>query len=556
MSGETKAPINTKSKKGVARAHPPLANIRPLSAGEHVELALLRSLDEVLPQCFELFHSADWTQAQATGDSHGELDIVVVNSAGDIAILEVKSGPLNISAKAVTKRYRGEDKDVAAQVHWQLSGIQHRLRSQGLNGRIMHFLVLPDQLVGDQSTVGHPRERIADADDCQDLPGFIERKLGSGRPDELKERVCAFLHNRLILKTDVATLSRRLQGLVTQISGGLADWVPRIHAPSGVIRVVGTAGSGKTQLALALLRQARVKGQSAAYVCYNRPLADHIAEIAPNGVDVSTFHQQCWIAAGRPTGLPNFAELAAAYLTQLEQTDPELDMLIIDEVQDLQFDWVQALLSRVKEPGLVYLLDDPEQGPYADRDEIGITDAVIIKSRENYRSPRMVVEVINALRLCAEPIAAKSPLLGVIPTIASYKSDAEGSLVRATTAAVQRCLDQGHALDDISVISWRGLERSALMNLDQLGDWPVRRFSGQYDVAGQPLWRDGDLLIDTLRRMKGQSAAAVVLTEIDFEAMGPMQRNMLFVGMTRARMWLELVVSERAEAAIVARLKE
>jgi len=37
-----------------------------------------------------------------------------------------------------------------------------------------------------------------------------------------------------------------------------ADWVPRIEAPEGVIRVVGTAGPGMTQLSLALLRQAVV----------------------------------------------------------------------------------------------------------------------------------------------------------------------------------------------------------------------------------------------------------------------------------------------------------
>ena len=534
----------------MARVHPPLSDIRPLSPGAHAEFALLRSLDEALPPGFELFHSVDWTRAPVTGDSHVELDIVVVNSAGVVALLEVKAGPLSINAEAITKRYRGDDKKIAVQAHWQLSGIQHRLRAEGLNGRIMHFLVLPDQWVGSRSTVAHPRERIADAHDCQDLPGFIERKLGSGRPDELKERVCAFLHNRLILKTDVATLGRRLQGLAVQIAGGLADWVPRLQAPSGVIRVVGTAGSGKTQLALALLRHARVKGQTADYVCFNRPLADHMREIAPRGIDVSTFHQQCWIAAGRPPGLPDFAAQTAAYLAQLEQTAANIDLLIVDEVQDLQFDWVQALLSRVKQQGLVYLLDDPAQCLYADRDEIGIPDAVLINLRENYRIARRVVEVINALHLCAEPIVVNGPLPGEIPAITIYKPNGGGSLVRTTIAAVQLCQDQGHALDEVCVISWRGLECSALFNLDQSSEWSVRHFSGQYDASGQPLWREGGLLVDTLQRMKGQSAAAVVLTEVDFEALGPLQRSMLFVGKTRARMGLEIVVSERAEAVL------
>lgn len=535
----------------MAKVTPPLASIHPLTVGDHAELAMLSRLAHGLSDAFELFHSVDWTQAESIGDRHGELDIVVVNSAGDVAILEVKSGALDIGAAgALIKRYQGEVKNVARQAQWQLHGIQHRLRSEGLAGRLMHFLVLPDQTIGNQSTIAHPRDRIADASDCIDLPGFIERKLGSGRPDDLKERVCAFLQNRLFLKTDLATLGIRLRGLVAQIAGGLTDWVPRVHAPSGVTRVVGTAGSGKTQLALALLRNARVRSQSAAYACYNRPLADHIRDLAPSGVEVATFHQMAWIAAGRPPGQPDFNSQTAAYLAQLATGEPDLDLLVIDEVQDLQVDWVQALLSRVKAEGQIYLLDDPSQCLYADRDEIDIPDAVIVTSKENYRSPRRVVDVINALGLTDEPIIAKSPLAGEIPNIESFNPDDSASLLSATAKAVQRCLDAGHKLDEICVITWRGLERSALMKANSLGDWSLRRFTGEFDAAGKPLWQPGDLLLDTLRRTKGQSAMAVVLTEIDFETLGPLERNMLFVGMTRARMHLEMVMSERVAGAI------
>jgi KaiC/GvpD/RAD55 family RecA-like ATPase len=40
------------------------------------------------------------------------------------------------------------------------------------------------------------------------------------------------------------------------------------------LRVRGTAGSGKTQLALQALQKAHAAGKSALYVCFNRPLAD------------------------------------------------------------------------------------------------------------------------------------------------------------------------------------------------------------------------------------------------------------------------------------------
>ncbi|MFM2060186.1 MAG: hypothetical protein RLY71_4571 [Pseudomonadota bacterium] len=55
---------------------------------------------------------------------------------------------------------------------------------------------------------------------------------------------------------------------------------------------------------------------------------------------------------------------------------------------------------------------------------------------------------------------------------------------------------------------------------------------------------------------KGRSAPAVVLTEIDMEILGPLQRRLLFVGMTRAQMHLELVLSERAQKALENHLQQ
>ena len=53
-----------------------------------------------------------------------------------------------------------------------------------------------------------------------------------------------------------------------------------MQVPSGMLRVVGTAGSGKTQLALRLLKDADAAGLKAAYLCFNRALADHMARLA------------------------------------------------------------------------------------------------------------------------------------------------------------------------------------------------------------------------------------------------------------------------------------
>jgi len=108
--------------------------------------------------------------------------------------------------------------------------------------RLQHFLVLPHQRVGDEERAAWPRERFLDRDDCADLAGAVQRRLGRGVPaPDLHDRVCAFMCNRQTALVDVGGVARRLQGVTQRIAGGLAEWVPRIHAPSGVLRVTATA---------------------------------------------------------------------------------------------------------------------------------------------------------------------------------------------------------------------------------------------------------------------------------------------------------------------------
>ena len=561
----------------MARVTPPIHTIKAMSPGQYTEIGVLRRLANELPGTFELFHSVDWTQVQPTGDRHGEIDVIVLNQSGDLALLEIKAGELKFSEQGLFKDYGGNLRNVGTQVQWQFRGIQHRLRAAGLDVRLMHFLVLPDATVSTEAaSVGFPRERLLDSTDCQDLGGVILGRLGSGQPSELRNRVQAFLMDRLECKVEVANLAGNLQSWTRFLSEGLTQWVPRIQAPSRIVRIQGTAGSGKTQLALSLLRQAVAQGRRAAYICFNRPLADHMREIAPSPCEVQTFHQLCWQhePAQDASAQPDQAEtnVTAAdleravglYRNHMETSAADLDLLIIDELQDFTEDWLQILVGRLRalaspedsgtqrqNPEGLYLLDDPDQCLYPDRTELDITEAVVVTCRDNHRSPARVVDVINHLGLVQPPITARSPLDGALPVFRTWKSASPDAMKARTTNAIQSCLDKGFEIDQIAVLTWRGLERSQLLKSDQLAKWRVTRFTGQYDKQQRPLYTEGDLRLETLRRFKGQSAPAIVLTEIDEETWTDLHRRMLFVGMTRATLHLEIVLSDRIEQQLM-----
>ena len=117
-------------------------------------------------------------------------------------------------------------------------------------------------------------------------------------------------------------------------------------------------------------------------------------------------------------------------------------------------------------------------------------------------------------------------------------------------AAVGTLMARGFALSDIAVVCGRGREKSALLNRVGIGPWLTRRFTGVYDGNGEPRWSQGELLVESVYRYKGQSAPAVVIAEFDFAELDETARRRLFVALTRAQMAAELVLSARAERCL------
>lgn len=58
--------------------------------------------------------------------------------------------------------------------------------------------------------------------------------------------------------------------------------------------------------------------------------------------------------------------------------------------------------------------------------------------------------------------------------------------------------------------------------------------------------------METVYRFKGQSAPAIILSEVDFDELNDNERRKVFVGMTRACIAVDLVMSRRAEKCFAA----
>jgi len=532
------------------------------------EIETLELLEQRLPGEYTVYHGVHWARAGESASIYGEIDFIVVDRVGRAIAIEQKNGVVAIGSDDLVKQYASGAKGLRAQVTRNLN----QLRSQfgqthpGQRLDIDHLLYLPDHLVSGPLPSLIDRDRLVDARDRDRLAARIMEILENAVPPPssahgLRPADAIDIHQFLSELVDVApsvdAASRLARTHFRRLSGGLATWARQLELAPHRLRVIGTAGSGKTQLALEELRTAKAADQTALYVCFNRPLADAMRAVAPDPESCMTFHELgAWMIRQRGEAIdwsaPGvFDRIAQALIDAAPEMRESIDLLVIDEGQDFEANWAQALLQLVKPNGRAFWLEDPSQNLYR-REPMPLPGWAVLRSPINYRSPHILVTLANALELTEQPQKAGGAIHGFDPVLLQYADTDE--LVGQTSAAVSDLIKQGHAPSDIAVLTWRGMNHSEIIGLDTLAGQRTRRFTGRYTEGGQAIVTDGELTLDTLFRFKGQAADCVVLTEIDFDEWNEDVRRRLFVGLSRARLTLVLVASEDAERMICERL--
>ncbi len=522
------------------------------------EFETLALLARELPDDYSVFHGIHWTRVEQGCALFGEIDFAIVSPGGRLLVIEQKSGFLDETADGLVKRYGTVEKKVALQINRNVQGLQSRFaRGGGERLWVDRLLYCPDYTVRRPDIAGIDPARIVDARRKDQLVALIRTLLPLDEPAPLAARVQDFLGQVLALVPEIGAIAHEVEALHTRLSGGLATWGRRIECAPFRVRVVGTAGSGKSQLALALLHDAAAAGRRALYVCYNRPLADHMALLAPGGATVATYHQLCdqvLRASGTAVDFTRpdaFARLEAGFAALEPPPDWRCDELIVDEGQDFLAEWLPSLLRLLAPRGRAWWLEDPQQNLY-ERPPLALPGWVTLRSATNYRSPRDILDSLGRLGMLPEGIEGGSPLSGAEVEILTY-ADTRG-MIEASKKALTQGLTAGFKRPQMALITWHGRKHSQLLGFDQIGPHSLKRFTGQYDLLGNPLFAAGEILAETVYRFKGQAAPCIVFTEIDFEACDELALRKLFVGATRATMKLTLVMSERAAALLMQRV--
>ena len=493
----------------------------------------------------------------------GEVDFCVLGPTGKLLVIEQKNGALLEKNGGLFKAYSTKEKNVGSQIHRSLDGIRTKFQRAhpGTSLILDYLLYCPEHRVQKLDAVGLDRDHIVDATRFRDLPRIVAQLADADAPrdDIRRDTVRSFLLDTWQLFPDVTAFMDIASKSYSQLSGGLTTWVQRLHLSPFRLRVDGTAGSGKTQLAMAMYRRAIDAGQNPLYVCFNNALAAHIARIVPAGGRVCTFHALCsdWIRHfdGQPDFTdqdPDFWGRMARWALRLKVPEGWMtECLIVDEGQDMEPEWKDVLFRLTTPAASILWLEDPLQNLYA-RPVVELPDFARLDAPVNYRTPWQIHSATEFL--LDVRTESGNPLPGMEVDIRAFAS--EEDLLAQTEAVVENLLRLGFRTSDIAIVSYAGRARSLFTCRAQLGRFGLSGWTGTYDADNHPVFTEGDIAVETVHRFKGQQAPAVIFVEIDFAAYKEDVRRRLFCGMTRASVALTLLMTTRANTVLTAAITE
>ena len=536
--------------------------------------------------------------ARRTTGPYGEIDFVVIIPHEGILCLEIKGGRVSCENGMwrTMDRY-GNLVVLRKSPFMQARGSMFALRSsiidhfgQGSPESYcpIAFAVLFPDVVCPPATPEFERSDVIDAHDLRrpisaSIDGIVRNRLRdfqprSGEryptPSQLRA-ILAYLRPDFDLVVAKSVSLARTEAKLMSLTEEQYDRLDELEENPRCL-FEGAAGTGKTLLALEYARRANNAGAKVLLVCFNRLLGDWL-KLQTEGTQITagTWHEilKEIIASSsvgkefsehERTALNNqdlailFEELYPFYgEIALEELNNPFDVLVMDEAQDLSDQATFDLMNRTIKGGLAggtwgifgdftrQALYDNASGSIADLSEYS-GHFVRAKLTLNCRNTRRIAEETAIIGGFSTPPYKLGHEAGMPVEHRYWRSPY--SLVKTLTETINRLASDGVPIDDVMILSPRRLENSPVASVEQICDVPLFDCSRTLDTPQRCI------RFSTIHSFKGLESQVVIMVDIE-EVDDDRSQSLLYVGMSRARSLLILVIHERARRSIDTRIR-
>lgn len=571
----------------MARMFPELSDADLEHIPSRAEAKVYRALRDRTSADYEAHYSVAWIMRDPhKAAQDGEGDFLVCNPSNGFITLEVKGGGVRCDGRtgewfSIDRHGQANPiKDPFRQAtkfkYSVLDKLQEHPKWRLLTPPIRcgHAVFFPD--LGSPDTLRRPEappDVIGCAPDLDSIATWLKRVQHYWSGTESRHHPLGAAGVRLI--RDLFARSFEVKPL---LAARLADEEQaRIRLTEQQIRVLdilhrrrraaifGGAGTGKTVLAVEKAQRLAREGFYTLLTCYNRLLADHLKALCASveNLDVLSFHQLCIQRvheAKARSGRDLLAEARQSYPGQgtsheydvlwpaalsfaADVLDRPYDAIVCDEGQDFREEYwlpLELLLADLDQSPL-YIFFDDNQNLYHRAANFPIQDepfCLDINCRNTQRIHEAAYRYYQGF-----PVRPPSIPGHALQVLAASQLSAQAK--RLQEHLVKLLQNDGIAPDDLIVLIADAKDKRKYYNA--LEALPLPRFTSWQEEAPQ---QRGVIRLDTVNRFKGLEAGIVFLWGLD--GIDPaMQREVMYVGLTRAKSLVYLVGQETSCDRIV-----
>ena len=362
--------------------------------GAHAEQRVFDALKS-LRSPWQVFPTVEWRLLRGEGEAIGEADLVIFHPQLGLVIFEIKAGAVYVKdgqwlyasglmmkqspfSQARRNRYALIDKLV------------QRLDKSAFDLlTITHAVWFPDIYWSGPlpSSEAPSRAFLLDRDALIKPEKYLLQLFKAAAPHPTTWNTA----QQKALKEILAPDCHLLVPLVAHLDNSLADLQQATEQQITVLRMLrtqsrllveGSAGSGKTLLAVCLAREHAALGKSVLLTCFNRNLAEHLSTVVADipAISVMNFHELVRtrvLAAGLPFKVPEDLDQRIQFfrdecpellIKAIEILNEGFDTLIIDEAADFNATWWVALEAMGRDNFSWYCFFDRHQAIYQEND--------------------------------------------------------------------------------------------------------------------------------------------------------------------------------------------